>query len=230
MGGFDPLYMIITGVCMGLSWLAGHMLKSKFKKFSSLPVPMTGKDIAKQMLTDNGIHDVQVISTPGQLTDHYNPGNKTVNLSDVVYNQANVAAAAVAAHEVGHAVQHASSYAFLKMRSRLVPMVNVSSKLSRYVIMAGLVLASTGNVVVFGIGIALFAMTTLFALITLPVEFNASNRALNWLDTTGLSGAYQGQAKSALFWAAMTYTVGALSSLGQLFYFVLRFMAMKNRR
>jgi len=229
MYGMNPTYMIITGVCMALSWLAGKMLQSKFKKFSALPVPMTGKDIARKMLAENGITDVQVISTPGQLTDHYNPGTKTVNLSEVVYNEANVAAAAVAAHEVGHAVQHATSYAFLQMRSKLVPVVNISTKMSRWVIMAGVALASTGNVTVFGIGIILMAASSVFSLITLPVEFNASARALNWLEGSGLSGVYHGQAKTALFWAAMTYCVAALASLGQLFYFVMRFLAMRAR-
>jgi len=162
------------------------------------------------MLADRNISDVSVISTGGQLTDHYNPRDKTVNLSTVVYEQ--------------------RSYAFLTMRSKLVPMVNISSKLSQWVIMAGFALAATGNYYVFMIGIALFSMTTLFTLVTLPVEFNASSRALNWLEETGISEQYQSQAKNALFWAAMTYTVAAIASLGQLLYFIMRFLAMKNRR
>ena len=210
-------------------WVGGRLQK-RFAEFSQLPISMSGREVALKMLADRGITDVSVISTGGQLTDHYDPRNKTVNLSTVVYDQRNIAAAAVSAHEVGHAVQHATSYAFLTMRSKLVPMVGISSKLSQWVIMAGLAMAATGNYYVFMAGIALFAVTTLFTVVTLPVEFNASSRALNWLEETGISEEYQGQAKNALFWAAMTYTVAALASIGQLLYFIMRFLAMKNRR
>ena len=222
--------MIISGLAMLVSRWVGGRLQKRFAEFSQLPISMSGREVAEKMLADRDISDVSVISTGGQLTDHYNPGNKTVNLSTVVYEQRNIAAAAVAAHEVGHAVQHSTSYTFLTMRSKLVPMVNISSKLSQWVLMAGLALAATGNYYVFMIGIALFAMTTLFSVVTLPVEFNASSRALNWLEETGISEQYQSQAKNALFWAAMTYTVAAIASLGQLLYFIMRFLAMKNRR
>ena len=222
--------MIISGLAMLASRWVGSRLQKRFAQFSQLPIAMSGREVAEKMLADRDISDVSVISTPGQLTDHYNPRNKTVNLSSVVYEQRNIAAAAVAAHEVGHAVQHSTSYAFLTMRSKLVPVVKISSKLSQWVIMAGLALAATGSYYVFMAGVGLFAMTVLFALITLPVEFNASSRALNWLEDTGISGQYQGQAKNALFWAAMTYTVAAIASIGQLLYFIMRFLAMKNRR
>ena len=223
-------YWILTGAAMIVSRLVGGMLQKRFRQFSQLPVKMSGREVAEQMLRDHDITDVKVISTRGQLTDHYNPKNKTVNLSSVVYHEHNVAAAAVAAHEVGHAVQHATAYSFLTLRSKLVPVVSLSSKLSQWVLMAGMAIAASGNYWVFLAGIALFAMTTLFSVITLPVEFNASSRALAWLERTGNSGEYQGKAKNALFWAAMTYTVSALASLGQLFYFVMRFLAMRGRR
>ena len=223
-------FMIISGLAMLVSRWVGGRLQKRFAEFSQLPISMSGREVAEKMLADRNISDVSVISTGGQLTDHYNPRDKTVNLSTVVYEQRNIAAAAVAAHEVGHAVQHSTSYAFLTMRSKLVPMVNISSKLSQWVIMAGFALAATGNYYVFMIGIALFSMTTLFTLVTLPVEFNASSRALNWLEETRISEQYQSQAKNALFWAAMTYTVAAIASLGQLLYFIMRFLAMKNRR
>jgi uncharacterized protein len=222
--------MIISGLAMLVSRWVGGRLKKRFAEFSQLPISMSGREVAEKMLADRNISDVSVISTAGQLTDHYNPRDKTVNLSSVVYEQRNIAAAAVAAHEVGHAVQHSTSYAFLTMRSKLVPMVNISSKLSQWVISIGFLMAATGNYYVFMVGIALFAMTTLFTVITLPVEFNASSRALNWLEETGISESYQDQAKNALFWAAMTYTVAAIASLGQLLYFIMRFLAMKNRR
>jgi len=212
-------FMIISGLAMLVSRWVGGRLQKRFSEFSQLPISMSGREVAEKMLADRGITDVSVISTGGQL-----------NLSTVVCDQRNIAAAAVAAHEVGHAVQHATSYAFLTMRSKLVPMVGISSKLSQWVIMAGFALAATGNYYVFMVGIALFAMTTLFTVVTLPVEFNASNRALSWLEETGISGQYQSQAKNALFWAAMTYTVAALASIGQLLYFIMRFLAMKNRR
>lgn len=207
---------------MGVSWLVSYRLKSKFKQYSQIPIGLTGKEIAEKMLHDNGITDVQVISTPGALTDHYNPANKTVNLSDWVYAEANVAAAAVAAHECGHAVQHATAYNWLTMRSKLVPMVSVSSRYMQWIILAGLgVLAVTKSPIVLAIGVAMFAMTTLFSFITLPVEFDASNRALAWLDTTGILASQQhDKAKDALKWAAMTYVVAALSSLVTLLYYL----------
>jgi Zn-dependent membrane protease YugP len=181
------------------------------------------------MLADEGVNDVQIISTPGQLTDHYNPLKKTVNLSESVYSQRNVAAAAVAAHECGHAVQHARAYGALKMRSALVPIVNLSSKFLNIILMAGLVLAAYGNTTVLLIGVILFATTTLFSIITLPVEFDASNRALAWIDESRIMGNLDhDKAKNALFWAAMTYTVAAIASIGQLLYFIMRLMAARR--
>src|SRR5690606_29787430 len=177
----DPIYLIVIGVPMLLSMYISYQLKSKFKHYSKVHLAngMSGKEIAEKMLSDNRIYDVKVISTPGQLTDHYNPANKTVNLSEVVYHERNAAAAAVAAHECGHAVQHAKGYSWLQMRSKMVPMVNISSNLLQWVLMGGIVLyASSGITSVLWIGIVLFAITTAFAFVTLPVEYDASNRAL----------------------------------------------------
>jgi Zn-dependent membrane protease YugP len=211
-----------------------NTLKSKFKKYSKVRLQngMSGAEIAQKMLDDHGIRDVQVISTPGMLTDHYNPLKKTVNLSEGVYSQRNAAAAAVAAHEVGHAVQHATAYSWLTMRSKIVPAVGIASKLSNIVIIAGLVLASTGSAfgtAVFGVGIGLFAVTTLFAFITLPVEFDASNRALAWLERENMvtQQEYAGS-KDALKWAARTYVVAALGSLATLVYFIMMFMGSRD--
>ncbi|MFP4844862.1 zinc metallopeptidase [Winogradskyella sp. PE311] len=226
-------YYILAGIIFLVSSYVSNKLKSKFKYYSkvSLRNGMSGREIAEKMLADNGITDVEVISTPGQLTDHYNPRNKTVNLSDVVYNQRNAAAAAVAAHEVGHAVQHAKAYSWLELRSKIVPAVGISSKLSNIVIMVGLALSAGGSVFgsnVFLVGIALFAVTTLFTFITLPVEYDASNRALAWLENKNMvtSEEHTG-AKDALKWAARTYLVAALGSLATLLYFLSMFL---NRR
>lgn len=222
-------YYLIIGITMLASWIVSNRLKSKFQYYSQVHLRngMSGKEIAEKMLRDNGINDVQVISVPGQLTDHYNPENKTVNLSEGVYMQRNAAAAAVAAHEVGHAVQHAVGYSMLQLRSKLVPMVNISSTLSQFVIMAGLgvMFASRsienpqGNTLVLAIGVILFAVTTIFAFVTLPVEYDASNRAMKWLKDTGTVTAeeYVG-VQDSLKWAARTYVVAALGSLGQLLY------------
>jgi len=198
---------------------------------------MSGKEVAEKMLRDNGIMDVQVVSVPGQLTDHYNPENKTVNLSEAVYMQRNAAAAAVAAHECGHAVQHAVGYSMLQLRSKMVPIVNISSNLLQFVLFAGIaIMAATrsidnpnGNTTVLAIGVILFAITTLFAFVTLPVEYDASNRALQWLKSTGTvtSEEYEG-AEDSLKWAARTYVVASLGSLAQLIYFAS--MLMGNRR
>lgn len=225
MGG----YYLIIGLTMLFSWLVSARLKSKFQHYSQVHLRngMSGKEIAEKMLRDNGINDVKVISVPGQLTDHYNPVDKTVNLSEGVYMQRNAAAAAVAAHECGHAVQHAVGYSMLKLRSSLVPVVNISSTLSQFVIMAGIgiMFASKtidnpqGNTWVLAIGVLLFAMTTLFAFVTLPVEYDASNRAMKWLKDTGTVTAeeYVG-VQDSLKWAARTYVVAAIGSLGQLLY------------
>ena len=222
-------YYLILGAIMLASWLVSSRLKSKFEYYSKLQLRngMSGKEIAEKMLRDNGIHDVQVISVPGQLTDHYNPMNKTVNLSEGVYMQRNAAAAAVAAHECGHAVQHAVGYSMLQLRSKLVPLVNISSNLSTFVIMAGLALLYAtrtemnpqGNTTVLTIGVLLFAVTTLFAFVTLPVEYDASKRALVWLENSGTLGREEhAAAEDSLKWAARTYVVAALGSLAQLLY------------
>lgn len=226
MGG----YYIIVGISMLVSWLISSKLKSKFAYYSQVHLQngMSGKEIAEKMLRDNNINDVQVISVPGQLTDHYNPADKTVNLSEGVYMQRNAAAAAVAAHECGHAVQHAVGYSMLQLRSKLVPVVNISSRLMQFVLIGGIVLMGatrtienpTGNTTVLAIGVAMFAFTTLFAFVTLPVEYDASNRALAWLDKSGVLGRTEhAGAKDALKWAARTYVVAALGSLAQLIYF-----------
>jgi hypothetical protein len=221
---------IIFGIFMLFSWLISMQLKMKFKKYSKLPVwnNMTGKDVAEKMLRDNGIGDVKVISTPGQLTDHYNPMDKTVNLSEGVYNSSNVAAAAVAAHECGHAVQHATAYSFLMMRSRLVPVVSFASKWVQWVLLAGILLVQTFPALLL-VGIILFGMTTLFSFITLPVEINASQRALAWLDNHGITSVENyPKAKDALQWAAYTYVVAALGSLATLLYYIMIFMGRRD--
>lgn len=227
----DPIYLIVIGVPFLLSLYVSSKLKSKFSHYSKVYLAngMSGKEIAEKMLSDNGIHDVKVVSVQGQLTDHYNPANKTVNLSEVVYHERNAAAAAVAAHECGHAVQHAKAYKWLEMRSKMVPAVNISSRLLQWVLMGGIVLYfSSGNSIVLWVGIALFAVTTLFAFVTLPVEYDASNRALAWLKQKNMvmPNEYEG-AQDALKWAARTYLVAALGSLAQLLYFVM--IAMRGR-
>lgn len=203
--------------------IASGVLKSKFRKYSKIPVAggLTGRDIAERMLRENGIHDVQVISVAGQLTDHYNPQNKTVNLSEGVYNSNSIAAAAVAAHECGHAVQHATGYAWLQLRSQLVPVVSVASQLVMWIILAGILLINTFPSLML-IGIVLFAATTLFSFVTLPVEFDASRRAIAWLNNSSVAGTMEmGYAKDALRWAASTYVVAALGSLATLLYYIM---------
>ncbi|MDQ1163415.1 Zn-dependent membrane protease YugP [Chryseobacterium sp. SORGH_AS 447] len=209
---------------MAVSWYVSWRLKSKFEHYSQVHLRngLSGKEVAEKMLRDNGINDVQVMSVPGQLTDHYNPENKTVNLSEAVYMQRNAAAAAVAAHECGHAVQHKVGYSMLQLRSKLVPVVSISSNLMQFVIMGGiLVMAMSGNKLILTIGVIMFALTTLFAFVTLPVEYDASNRAMKWLRDTGTvtSEEYVG-VKDSLKWAARTYVVAAIGSLVQLLYFV----------
>lgn len=225
------LYYVILGAIFLASWLVSNRLKSKFEHYSHVQLRngMSGKEIAEKMLHDNGIYDVKVTHVPGQLTDHYNPIDKTVNLSEAVYNQRNAAAAAVAAHECGHAVQHAQAYAWLNLRSKLVPAVNISSNLSNILIIVGFLLGAAAKVG-FGYwiavaGVALFAITTLFTLITLPVEYDASNRALAWLKSKNMvtREEYAG-AEDSLKWAARTYVVAALGSLAQLLYWVFRLM------
>lgn len=228
MGGS---YIILAGAIMLLSWLVSSKLKSKFEFYSKLQLQngMSGKEIAEKMLADNGITDVRVISTPGQLTDHYNPADKTVNLSDVVYNQRNAAAAAVAAHECGHAVQHAVAYQWLGLRSKLVPFVNIASKYMQWILLAGIMLISAFPMLLLA-GIILFAATTLFSVVTLPVEYDASNRALAWLKSKNmLNQAEYAGAEDSLKWAARTYLVAALGSIATLLYYVSIYMN-GNRR
>lgn len=221
---------IIFGVFALISWLISSNLKSKFEKYSRIRVGMTGREVALKMLRENGIYDVQVISTNGHLTDHYNPATKTVNLSENVYGSDSVAAAAVAAHECGHAVQHADAYAPLTMRSKLVPVVSFASQWVQWVLLAGILMVKAfPGLLLFGI--ILFATTTLFCFITLPVEINASARALAWLNNAGITrNDTHEQAKDALKSAAYTYVVAALGSLATLVYYILIYMGNNNRR
>lgn len=226
-------YYLIAGAIALVSMLVSSRLKNKFKKYSQVYLrnEMSGAEIAQKMLSDHGIYDVKVISTPGMLTDHYNPVNKTVNLSEGVYNQRNAAAAAVAAHEVGHAVQHATAYSWLTMRSKIVPVVNIASGLSQWVIMGGIVLSASsamGQMLMLA-GIILYGIMALFSLITLPVEYDASNRALAWLENKNmLTRDEHSGAKDALKWAARTYLVAAIGALATLMYFILRFVASSS--
>ncbi len=223
---------VIGIIFMLISLAVSARLKSKFAKYSQTPIRanLSGAEIAEKMLRDNGIYDVKIMSVAGQLTDHYNPMNKTVNLSQEVYYGRNAAAAAVAAHECGHAVQHADAYAWLKMRSALVPIVNVASSFMQWVILAGLFIAAqTNNPTVLAIGVGLFAMTTLFAFVTLPVEFDASNRALKWIQDKNIAAPDEyAHSKDALKWAAMTYVVAALGSLATLLYYVSMLMGRRD--
>jgi Zn-dependent membrane protease YugP len=221
---------IIFGVIALMSWLVSMQLKSKFKQFSAIPVNYgyTGKQVAEKMLADNGIYDVKVQSVEGSLTDHYNPLQKTVNLSRDVYYSNSVAAAAVAAHECGHAVQHARAYAWLNMRSSLVPAVSFASKWMQWLLLAGILMLNTFPQLLL-VGIILFGITTLFSFITLPVEINASQRALAWLTNAGITSySTFPQAKSALKWAAYTYVVAALASLGTLVYYLMIFLGRRD--
>jgi uncharacterized protein len=218
--------IIVSLVFMVLGMIVQGRLKSKFAEYGKVPTSsgLSGKEVAEKMLRDNGIYDVQVVSVDGFLSDHYNPVNKTVNLSPDVYAGANVSAAAVAAHECGHAVQHATAYSMLTLRSKLVPAVKISSNLSQWVIIAGLGILGFGggNQTILLIGIILFAVTTLFSLVTLPVEFDASARALKWLDSARLTkGTEHDKAKDALKWAALTYVVAALASIAMLVQYIL---------
>lgn len=222
-------WIIFIGIAV-LSYLVQANLQHKFKKYSKMALGggLTGKDVAEKMLRDNGIYDVRVTCTPGMLTDHYNPMTKTVNLSEGVYDSCSVAAAAVAAHECGHAVQHACAYAPLKMRSALVPVVQFSSSIVSWVLLGGILLINVFPQLLLA-GILLFATTTLFSFITLPVEVNASRRALVWLSQAGITNAFNhGQAEDALRSAAYTYVVAALGSLATLVYYVLIYMGRRD--
>jgi Zn-dependent membrane protease YugP len=218
--------IVVSLIFMGLGMLVQYRLKSKFAEYSKVPTSsgLSGKEVAEKMLRDSGIYDVQVVSVDGFLSDHYNPLNKTVNLSPDVYAGTNVSAAAVAAHECGHAVQHATAYSMLMLRSRLVPAVKISSTLSQWVIIAGLGILGFGggSQTILLIGIILFAVTTLFSVITLPVEFDASARALKWLDNARITtDTEHTKAKDALKWAALTYVVAALASIAMLVQYIL---------
>lgn len=223
-------YYIIGGITALVSMAVSAMLKRRFKEFSELPISISGAEVAKRMLSDHGISDVEVLSTGGALTDHYHPTHKTVNLSQVVHDQHNVAAAAVAAHECGHAIQHVEAYSMLQLRSKMVPATKFGSSFGMWIIMGGMMLASAGGspIVLFA-GIALFSLTTFFSLVTLPVEFDASARAMKWLKTSDLMpDEYQDKAQNALKWAAMTYVVAAIASIATLVYFIMR--ALNSRR
>lgn len=212
---------LILILVMGASWFIQWRLRSKFEQYSQVGLQngMSGKEIAELMLADHGIRDVRVISVEGRLTDHYNPSDKTVNLSHDVYAGRSAAAAAVAAHECGHAVQHATAYSMLQLRSSLVPMLNVTSMWTQWLLLIG-IFAMRFSIIPLGIGVALFSLTTLFSFITLPVEFDASRRALAWIDRRGVvTQGEHAMAKDALSWAAMTYVVAAIGSLASLLYY-----------
>ncbi len=217
------IWFLLIGIGI-ISMIVQTRFKNKFKKYSEMPLTsgLSGAEIAQKMLHDNGIYDVNIISVEGQLTDHYNPSNRTVNLSPEVYHGRSVAAAAVAAHECGHAVQHAAAYSWLQFRSAMVPMVSFASKITSFTLMIGVLLAIfSENYLLLTIGVGALAVTTLFSFITLPVEFDASKRALAWLDRANIthSSTEHDGAKDALKWAAMTYVIAALSALVTLLYY-----------
>ncbi|MFO7873414.1 MAG: zinc metallopeptidase [Bacteroidales bacterium] len=221
--------LIIFGVFVLISWLISRQLKSRFRKYSRIPLRsgLSGREVAEKMLRDRGIENVRVTSTPGRLTDHYNPVDRTVNLSAEVYQSRSIAAAAVAAHECGHAVQHAQAYAFLQLRSKLVPVISISSRYMQWVLLAGILTVEAYPGILLA-GIAMFAATTLFSFITLPVEFDATKRALSWLTTTGITvGEEYSKAKDALKWASLTYVVAALGSLATLMFYIMIFMGRR---
>ena len=221
---------VIAFIFMLIGWVVQGQLRRKFKEYSEIPLSagLTGKEVAEKMLRANSINDVKVMSVEGHLTDHYNPLKKTLNLSPEVYNGNNAAAAAVAAHECGHAVQHATAYAWLQLRSTLVPVVSFTSNIVQWILFAGIILINTyPNLLL--IGIIMFATIALFSLITLPVEFDASRRGLAWLESSGITSSLEQQkAKDALWWAAMTYVVSALATLSTLFYYVMIYMRRRD--
>lgn|SRR5829696_4471471 len=217
---------------LGISMVVSMILKSRFAAFSKIPLSsrLTGKEVAEKMLRENGIYDVKVVSVAGFLTDHYNPINKTINLSPEVYSNYSVASAAIAAHETGHAVQHATAYTWLNLRSKLVPAVQFSSTIVNWILLIGVFMASSGNPTLLLVGIALFALTVLFSLVTLPVEFDASSRALVWLEHSNVTNSQEyPKAKNALTWAAMTYVVAALAAIVTLIQYVMLYMGSRDR-
>ena len=227
-----PGIMLVSFLFIGISLIVSMILKGKFSKYSKIPLAngMSGKQMAEKMLRENGIYDVKVTASQGFLSDHYNPANKTVNLSPEVYEGTSISAAAVAAHECGHAVQHANSYSWLTMRSRLVPAVQLTSNLVNIVLIIGVIMAASGNTTLLLIGIAMMAITVLFTLITLPVEFDASKRALAWLETTNVTNNTEyPKAKDALKWAAMTYVVAALAAVVTLVQYIMIFLGSRDR-
>lgn len=227
---YDPTFLIISLVFMGIGGLVSWVMQSRMKKYGKIGIRsgLTGRQVAEKMLRENGIYDVQVVSTPGLLTDHYNPANKTVNLSEMVYHQPSIAAAAIAAHECGHAVQHANQYGPLTLRSKLVPVVQISSMLVQFVILIGVMMINVFPQLLLA-GIVLFGVTTLFSLITLPVEFDASRRAMQWLDRSGIAyGEELVMARNGLKWAAMTYVIAALQSVVTLLYYLMIFMGRRD--
>jgi Zn-dependent membrane protease YugP len=227
-----PGILIVSLVFIGISMLVSMILKRRFAAYSKIPLTarLTGKDVAEKMLRENGIYDVKVTSVNGFLTDHYNPLTKTVNLSPEVYNNYSVASAAIAAHECGHAIQHADAYAWLMLRSKLVPAVQLTSTLVNWILLIGVFMASSGNPTLLLVGIGLFALSVLFTLITLPVEFDASKRALAWLKTTNVTNSTEfPKAKNALTWAAMTYVVAALAAVVTLVQYILVYMGSRDR-
>lgn len=227
-----PSILLVSLLFIGISMVVSLILKSRFAAYSKIPLAahLTGKEVAEKMLRENGIYDVKVVSVQGFLSDHYNPLNKTINLSPEVYNNYSIAAAAIAAHETGHAVQHASAYSWLTLRSKLVPVVQFSSTLVNWILLIGVIMASSGNSTLLLVGIGLFALSVLFSLITLPVEFDASRRALAWLQNTNVTSASEfPKAKNALTWAAMTYVVAALAAVVTLVQYVLIYMGSRDR-
>jgi Zn-dependent membrane protease YugP len=227
-----PSIMLVSLLFIGISMVVSFILKRRFAAYSKIPLTarLTGKEVAEKMLRENGIYDVKVISVQGFLSDHYNPLNKTINLSPEVFNNYSVAAAAIAAHETGHAVQHATAYSWLTLRSKLVPAVQFSSTLVNWILLIGVIMASSGNTTLLLVGIGLFALSVLFSLITLPVEFDASRRALAWLQNTNVTTTSEfPKAKNALTWAAMTYVVAALAAVVTLVQYILIYMGSRDR-
>jgi len=227
-----PGIMLVSFLFIGISLIVSMILKGKFSKYSKIPLAngMSGKQVAEKMLRENGIFDVQVTASQGFLSDHYDPAKKTVNLSPEVYEGTSISSAAVAAHECGHAVQHANSYSWLTMRSRLVPVVQLTSNFVNIVLLIGVIMAASGNTTLLLVGIAMMAITVLFTLITLPVEFDASRRALAWLETTNVTNSTEYlKAKNALKWAAMTYVVAALAAVVTLIQYIMIYLGGRDR-
>ena len=227
-----PGIMLVSLLFIGISLIVSMILKGKFSKYSKIPLAngMSGKQVAEKMLRENGIYDVKVTAGQGFLSDHYNPLDKTINLSPEVYEGTSISSAAVAAHECGHAVQHANSYSWLTLRSRLVPAVQLTSNLVNIVLIIGVIMAASGNTTLLLVGIAMMAITVLFTLITLPVEFDASKRALAWLETTNVTNNTEyPKAKDALKWAAMTYVVAALAAVVTLVQYIMIFLGSRDR-